>query len=377
MPVSGDGALESVREVLPRIRTALFAPARRALARVLRPRLLRQGLAATSRGNLEAGFWLLREQVAHDREDPRAVQSFWDVAQALGRPQDAAGPMARLVKRQAMAGETARAVASWVALEEACPEAPVEAGTLVRLLPALKARVDGAGGEKARAAERAWLLRALRRSVEPGSGLSAGLALRCFDEARELDADVARRAARVALASPDLHQAKRDALEAQLRELDRAPASAPPEGPAEREAAPAAESLVVTEAAPVEIDERGLVLRDVGTGLRSRVPHAAVAAVSVARVAGLGPDPAVIVDLVLAGRPPAARGGRAILRLRGEAVANAWPASDGDGLRSFLSELLDHTHAAPLPDPDAVLGPEPRDFDDLAAYESQLLARLP
>jgi hypothetical protein len=134
---------------------------------------------------------------------------------------------------------------------------------------------------------------------------------------------------------------------------------------------------VVTEATPVEIDERGLVLRDVGTGLRSRVPHGAVAAVSVARVAGLGPDPAVIVDLVLAGRPPAARGGRAILRLRGDAVANAWRASDGDGLRSFLSELLDHTHAAPLPDPDAVLGPEPRDFGDLAAYERELLARLP
>jgi hypothetical protein len=45
-------------------------------------------------------------------------------------------------------------------------------------------------------------------------------------------------------------------------------------------------------------------------------------------------------------------------------------------LRCLLSELLERTHAIPLPDPDSALGVSPQHFDDIAAYQAEVLDRL-
>ena len=68
--------------------------------RLARPRILRQGVAAARRGNLEAAFALLREEVAARPDLPRSTLLFWELALACERAREAAVPMARLVRQR-------------------------------------------------------------------------------------------------------------------------------------------------------------------------------------------------------------------------------------------------------------------------------------
>jgi len=284
--------------------------------------LLRQGLAAVERGNLEAGFWLLREDVARRPDDALSAWAFWDAAVACGRAESAAATLARLVRRQAGAGQPELAAASWVALEEASPDAPVEAQTLVRMLPALKARVEQARDGQARAAAHGWLVRALRRSVEAGSGLSPGLALRVFEEARRIDADTARRAAEVALASPDLHEAKRARLEAQLHGLPpaaREPGELAPV-PVAPFAAPIARAPV---AAPAAAVAPAVALPAAAVAPAVALPAAAVAPAVALPAAAVAPAPVAPLAGALA---PAVTSPAAVL---GPAPVRAFAVTEG------------------------------------------------
>ena len=213
---------------------ARVATSARTLAR---PRILRQGVAAARRGNLEAAFALLREEVAARPDLPRSTLLFWELALACQRARDAAVPMARLVRSEATAGRCESAADHWLALVSEVPEAVVEVPVLMRILPVLRGRMAESRGEEEQQRARERLIDALRRSVDPSSGaLTPGLALRLVEEARGLDAEVARRAAQAALASSDLHEAKRVRLEQLLQRA--ASGGAWPEPPARRPAPP-------------------------------------------------------------------------------------------------------------------------------------------
>jgi hypothetical protein len=229
-PASFDGALARGREGLAQVgpKLAHVGPKLAVLGGELAHRLhevgkralggspiLRQGLAALERGNLEAAFWLLREEVGLRPDGTAAVQAFWEVAVACGRPEAAAGAMSRRVRAMAVE-DPDRAAQAWIGLDAEAPDAPVDALTLARILPVLKERAAAARSDEAREEARRPVLRALRRCVEPGSGLEGGVAYRIVEEARELDPEVARRAAEIALESPHLHEAKRARLEAVL-----------------------------------------------------------------------------------------------------------------------------------------------------------------
>jgi hypothetical protein len=213
--VRGRDTLALVGAQLAALRGELALRLREAWKRVLGGSpILRQGLAALERGNLEAAFWLLREEVGL-RPDGSAIQPFWEVAVACGRPEAAAAGMSRRIRAMAVA-DPDRAAQAWLGLDAAAPDAPIDALTLARILPVLKERAAAARSDEAREESRGWVLRALQRCVEPGSGLEGGVAYRIFEEARALDPDVARRAAEIALASAHLHEAKRARLEAAL-----------------------------------------------------------------------------------------------------------------------------------------------------------------
>jgi hypothetical protein len=305
--------------------------------------------------------------------------------------------MARLVQRQAASGERAAAADSWIALVREVPDAVVDSASLARILPELKARTERARDGASREESSAWLMRALRQSVDPrGGALSPGLALRLFEEARGFDPASARQAARVALESPDLHEAKRARLETWLRELERGPQNAgeSPAAPAsvERHAddAPAAsverhaddasaKDVRVTEVKPVELAEKGLLVLELADERRARVDYRAIEAVAVAHVAGLASDPVLVIDLALRSSPrhPTRR---RLLRMRADAfdpnTLAPTRAPDGQALCSFLAELLERTRAVPLPDPESALGVRPRHFPSLADYEREILGRL-
>ncbi len=381
-----DGELRRGREVLRERGPALAARLSRSASDLWRPRLLRQAVGALGRGNHEAAFWLLREELERRPDDAHTVLLFWNVAATCGRAAAGAEAMARLVQRQAASGARAAAADSWIALVREVPDAVVDSASLARILPELKARAERARDGASREESSAWLLRALRQSVDPrGGALSPGLALRLFEEARGFDPASARQAARVALGSPDLHEAKRARLETWLRELERGtqdvgespPAPASVERRAEH--VPAKDDVQVTEVKPVELAEQGLLVLELADERRARIDYRAIEAVAVAHVAGLATDPVLVIDLALRSSPRHATG-RRLLRMRADAFdPNSLAPSrapDGQALCSFLAELLERTRAVPLPDPESALGVRPRHFPSLADYEREILGRL-
>jgi hypothetical protein len=371
------------------------------------PRILRQGEAAARRGNLEAAIALLREEVAARPDHPRSTLLFWELALACSRTREAAEPMARLVRSEATAGRCEAAADHWLALVAAEPEAVVEVPVLMRLLPVLRERVQKSRGAEAQERARAQLIDALRRSADPNNGaLTPALALRLVEEARGLDIEVARRAAHAALASSDLHEAKRVRLQQLLASLESGawpeppspspPAPPPPTPATEDRAAPLPPHELVASAAriaarmpppgtpriseviPVELDDQGLMALEGDDPRRTRVDYRAIEAVAAAEVAEVGDAPVLVVDLVLraarAGRP------RSILRMRSNAfdAAALFPdrTDSGQALRALLAELLDRSAALPLPDPDSALGVRPQRFATLGEFEAAVQARL-
>jgi len=380
---------------------ARVATSARTLAR---PRILRQGVAAARRGNLEAAFALLREEVAARPDLPRSTLLFWELALACERARDAAEPMARLVRKEANAGRCESAADHWLALVSEVPEAVVEVPVLMRILPVLRDRVRESRDAEARQRARAQLIDALRRSVDPKSGtLTPAMALRLVEEARGLDIDVARRAAQTALASSNLHEAKRVRLQQLLQALEAGAWPEPPAPPApiptpdtEGRAAPLPENeleasaariaarmpppgaLRVSEVIPVELGDDGLMALEGEDDRRTRIDYRAIEAIAVGEVAELGDAPVLVVDLVL--RAPRAGRPRSVLRMRSDAFDPAALFPDrtdaGQALRSLLAELLDRSAAVPLPDPDSALGVRPQRFESLASFEEAVQARL-
>ncbi len=401
---------------------------------LVRPRILRQAISAARRGNLDAAFALLREEVSERPDDPKSTLLFWGVALASERAPEAAEPMARLVRRQAALGDLEAAADQWLALATEVPGAVLDVATLARIVPVLRARYSQARGEAAQQQARERLLDALRRSVDPASGvLTPGIALRLVEEARGLDADVARRAAEAALAAPGLHEAKRARLSELVRSLadGRWPeAPLPPPSPPARPTAralrvtppatnpaaiaiavptppaprpessasaasaelprsaprvapmpPAAASsaLRVVEIIPVELTDDGLVAWEVANEQRTRVHYRAIEAVAAAEVLGLAETGVIVIDLILRSTRPGRP--RSSLRMRSNAFdpAALFPerTDAGQALRALLSEVLDRSGATPLPSPDSALALRPQRFESLAAFQTETLARLP
>jgi hypothetical protein len=196
------------------------------LRSLVRPRILRQGVAAARRGNLDAAFALLREEVSLRPDRSESTLLFWGYALACERPGEAAAAMARLVRNEVAAGRPESAAGHWLALIAEVQDAVCEVAPLVRILPILRAQLAAARGDEAQQRARERMIYALRQCTDPRSGtLTPQLALRVVEEARGVEPEVLRAAAQVALSSSQLHEAKR----ARIEELMRAPDGALPE----------------------------------------------------------------------------------------------------------------------------------------------------
>lgn len=467
---------------------------REAARELRRPALLQQALAAQERGNLEAAYWLLQEEYRDHPEHPAVAVAFWNVAATLERAQAAAPAAAWLVERHSAEGETELAGQFFSELCGADTDTLVTPTAVVRMLPALRQRVARADAE-AQPAEEALLRRALHQAVDPRNPMpSPGLAFRIFKEARELAPDAARRAAELALASPDLHEAKRDLLQRWLggaEDAEMAPAAPEPpasqakptlkhaepqasqaeptlehaeptttraepmpghaeptatraepmldhaeptlgdaealaddaeslagdaealaddaeslvgdaEPPAddgeprllplsEEQVARAAERLPppgpptpphelralaergLLNAVPIAFGAEALELRLPG-GRESRLGWREIQAVAVADVAGMAAQPVTLVDFILNWRRRGSEPLR-VVRLRVDAFEPKCLVDDAgeDPLETFLAELLERSHAVPLPDPESALGLRRSSFASLADYEREVL----
>jgi membrane associated rhomboid family serine protease len=361
---------------------------------------LEQAQSAREAGDLERAFALLGEEVARNPRDPDAALAYWDVAVGLQRPEAAATAAGRVVRYHAAQGHLDVAAQLWLDLVQIVPAARVEPATLVKLVPALRAlgRADAAR-------------EALRHALDPANpGLSPGLALRLVEETRADDPEIALAAARRALESPDLHEAKRERMRALVAELGAAAAARPPEparpaAPAP-ETAPAARELPLAtelepepapetardlplaaldpaarfagakrvEVAPLRIEGEHLHLRAEG-GRTTRLALARVQAIAVAAVGGEGARRVLVIDLCLNWRSLDEELLH-VVRMRSDRFdprVLVTGTSAMEALRAFLAELFELTGAAPLPSPEAARGRPFAVYDSLAAYEREAL----
>jgi membrane associated rhomboid family serine protease len=166
-------------------------------------------MALRAEGDHEAAFAALHEAWRESPTDRDVALALWDAAQAVERPEEGAAAAAGLMKQCVADGDKELAIQHWLDLHRLVPTFLADAPTLMRLLPELQAGEDPA-----------LTVRALRHCVDPSNAtLTVGLAIRVAEMAKELDPPSALRAAKRAIESPDLHEAKRARLEAAIDEF--------------------------------------------------------------------------------------------------------------------------------------------------------------
>jgi hypothetical protein len=147
----------------------------------------------------------------------------------------------KLVETRAAAGESELAAQHWLELVKEVPDALVSPIAIATILPALKRRLARSNDDEPEdpSTLAGYVRRAVQHAVDPrNTGLHPGVALRIFEEGREINPEASRRAAEAALESPYLHEAKRERLSEWLGgKIDEAPTPEPnaPQKPATRE----------------------------------------------------------------------------------------------------------------------------------------------
>ena len=192
------------------------------------PTVLQQAAAARERGNFEAAFWLFNEEFNLRTDDESVAVPYWETALSLGRVDIASPAGVKLVETRAAAGESELAAQHWLELVKEVPDALVSPIAIATILPALKRRLARSkdDGPEDPSTLAGYVRRAVQHAVDPrNTGLHPGVALRIFEEGREINPEASRRAAEAALESPHLHEAKRERLSEWLGEkVDAAPA---------------------------------------------------------------------------------------------------------------------------------------------------------
>lgn len=429
---------------------------------------LDEAMSLRENGDDAGALALLEQMLADHPADDDVATALWETARAVGEPERHAAKLVETIRQQLSSGQADRALAHWGAIEPSLPADGADARLLVHIAPVLEAM-----GKPREAA------RALRRVVRGAPGTTPGLALRVLDLARSLHPSTALAAARLALAVPDLHQAKRAKLEEEMRALETsrakteemdldadgpdrsirvakgdapggpapavkpappapeleglaadgtrvlgaggaagagpppvpppAPAAAPvpppvppavPPAPPPRPAvaaAPAADApatdprdaialdvaareprfrgVKTVDVVPIELGEAGITLEQAG-GKRGVFAWSRIEAIAVGAVRGLAPKPVIVIDLVLNWADVETEELRAVrLRSDGFDPRSFAPMAESPlaALRSLLDRLLEHSQAVPLPDRAAARGRPLHSFDELAAYERDVL----
>ena len=363
--------------------------------------VLEEALAAREQGEVGRALELLQAEWRRKPDEDLGVALF-DAALGCAQPELGAAALAGAVRAAVRRGDVPVALRHWATLSQHVPSARVDPGSLLRLVPALVAE-----GQK----DQATLM--LRQALDPvpAAALTGGLVLRAAELARELDPACALRAARLALASPDLHPAKREKLEALAAGLEAQgvsaaapPPTAPPAeaavaeveaeaaaiGVGEARSAPAAPSdfeagrdairfarfarAKLTEARPHRLDAEilRLALQD---GREGGVRLDRIQAVAAAVITGLGPKPVLVIDLLSNWSQAEAEELKGV-RLRSDQFdprqvlgieGDAQPA-----LRALVARLLEASRGAPLPSLAAATG-QPFARFALADYERDVL----
>jgi hypothetical protein len=148
-------------------------------------------MALAEEGDSEQAFEMLSREVRRNPRNREATQALWDVGGTLGRAAEVAPSLLRLIRDEIRAGETDLAVQHWIEFAQRVERLPVDPALALRLAPDLAAH-----DKEPLAAD------VIDRSLDSPDA-TPGVALRLAVLARDLDARVCARAARIAAGSPD------------------------------------------------------------------------------------------------------------------------------------------------------------------------------
>jgi len=210
---------------------------------------LERAMQARSEQRNEEAFELLQKEFRRAGADKDVALAFWDVARELGRPADAVAAALILMRGDLRAGRGESAVQLWLELSDNVTDLRVDPTLCVRMGEAL---LDEGHPEQA--------IAALGRAVDADDDLSPVMARRVVRIARDLDPDLTRSAASIALRDPQLDPGERQQLIELTRMLasgsaDTAPGSECDPEPREPEAAsPAFQEAPLTEPLALEDD---------------------------------------------------------------------------------------------------------------------------
>ena len=399
---------------------------------------LEKAICAHAAGRLNEAYGTLVELMGELPDDREVLLAMWEVALDHGRSSEAAAAMLRVIREELKTGRSADALEHWLDLVDRGLHADAEPALLIRLALALRkhdhdlaaiqalqqalaksgeadvavvaARVARASkdldAETARSA--AWqALGSLELDLEERQNLEGLLAE--VGSGIDTTAAVLRREPREAgpVATDDTPAAVDAPVAwtdpALSNEADEARAHA---GSAESEgrhtdsagiidsarSSDAEDSSEFSRAEPIDFDVTVRSLRSIAAnpialepdglrieaegGAKKRLPLEKLDAVSVAAVAGLGPKPVLLIDLVM-NWTDGSREPLKVIRMRGDRFDARSFVRDAakplDALRIFIETLLSESGAAALPDEPSAKGMPFASFESLAAYERAVL----
>jgi membrane associated rhomboid family serine protease len=176
---------------------------------------LAKAMAAVSAGRSEEAFDLLENLAREHPDNADIVTNLWETACACHKEQRAAPLVLLFVQQQITDGNAKLATALWCELVGKAPKLQAHPRALIELATALK--------REERKREAAWTLRCAAQQ----RALLTGAALRIAELARGLHPSTGIAAARRALETPGLDQAKRARIESLIAELEREKQSQP------------------------------------------------------------------------------------------------------------------------------------------------------
>ena len=153
--------------------------------------------------HFEAAWSVLANAWADAPDDDDVALALWKFACDQGRAGEVVGAVVPRIRDAVRQGRLDAAMEHYFEIIRHAPEAQLEAQLTTRLAEALIERGDTVGAREA-----------LRRAVEDPEGLPTALAQRVARSAREIEPDIAQRAAAMALEDAQLDPDSRDALEA-------------------------------------------------------------------------------------------------------------------------------------------------------------------
>jgi membrane associated rhomboid family serine protease len=171
--------------------------------------LLAKAIAALSAGRYKAAFELLERGARERPDDADMITNLWETACACQEVQRATPLVLLFVQHQITYGDAELAASLWCELVGKAPKVQAHPRALVELAVVLKRR--------GRKREAAWTLRCAAQQRT----LLTGVAMRIAKLARGIHPSTGIAAARRALETPGLDQAKRAGIEALIAELER------------------------------------------------------------------------------------------------------------------------------------------------------------